>query len=398
MKRSVTLTILTVLLASVPAWAAPPFGSFGGQVGGGNAGANLMPIVGWALDDNGVNAVDILVDGVVAGRANYHRNRPEIAKKYPGYPDSLAAGFAYSLDTTHFLNGNHKVTAQIQSNTGEIKVLPGKVIQFLNVTHNLVPFGKLEFPTPQAELRGNCTKPVRRWNVIKGYALDSGVQDYDTGVGYVELLLDRALIANSRLDCLFDQSLGGFSDCYGLRRLDIQPIFPSLKDAPHSGFRFLIDIGALVSAGFYTEGQHVLTIRAGDHAGQVSYIGEVPVTFICDEHLGNEEGIGDIDSPVFGQQLSGFTYVAGWALDWDGIGLVQVLVDGYIVGPAETGLLYPPLDGLYLGYPQSAAPGWRLLLDTRQYSNGPHQIELLVTDVKGVSTYIGKRQFIVANP
>ena len=65
MKRSVTLTILTVLLASVPAWAAPPFGSFGGQVGGGNAGANLMPLTGWALDDNGVNAVDILVDGVV---------------------------------------------------------------------------------------------------------------------------------------------------------------------------------------------------------------------------------------------------------------------------------------------------------------------------------------------
>jgi len=398
MKRSVTLTIMTVLLASVPAWAAPPFGSFGGQVGGGNAGANLMPLTGWALDDNGVNAVDILVDGVVVGRANYHRNRPEIAKKYPGYPDSLAAGFAYSLDTTHFLNGSHRVTAQIQSKTGEITVLPGKVIQFLNVTHNLVPFGKLEFPAPQAELRGNCTNLTRRWNVIQGYALDSGVQDYDTGVGYVELLLDRSLLSNSRLDCIFDQSLGGFSDCYGLIRPDVQTIYPGLKDSPHSGFRFVIDIGGLIAGGFYTEGQHVLTIRAGDHAGQVSYIGEIPVTFICDEHLGNEEGIGNIDQPGFGQQLSGFTYVSGWALDWEGIGLVQVLIDGYVVGPAETGLVYPPLNGLYLGYPQRAAPGWRLLIDTRQYSNGPHQIELLITDVKGQSTYIGKRQFIIANP
>jgi N-acetylmuramoyl-L-alanine amidase len=398
MKRSVTLMMMTALLASVPAWAAPPFGSFGGQVGGGNSGAGVMALTGWALDDDGVNAVDILVDGVVVGRANYHRNRPEVAKRYPGYPDSIAAGYAYTLDTTHFLNGNHKISVRVQSKTGEVANLPGKVVQFLNVQHNLVPFGKIEFPTSQAELRGKCTSLVRRWNVISGYALDAGVQDYDTGVGYVELLIDRSLWYNSRLHCIFNAGLGGYSDCYGLRRLDIQPIFPGLKDAPHSGFRFLIDIGDLVSRGFYTEGQHVLTIRAGDHAGQVSLIGEVPVTFLCDENLGNEEGIGAIDNPGFGQQLSGFTYVSGWALDFEGIGLVQVLIDGIVVGPAETGLSYPFISSLYVGYPQSAAPGWRLLIDTRNYSNGPHQIELLVTDVKGVSTYIGKRQFIVNNP
>ena len=30
-------------------------------------------------------------------------------------PDSIAAGFACSLDTTHFLNGNHRVSARVQS-------------------------------------------------------------------------------------------------------------------------------------------------------------------------------------------------------------------------------------------------------------------------------------------
>jgi hypothetical protein len=417
MKRSITLTMMTVLLASAPAWAAPPFGSFGGQVGGGNAGAGLMPITGWALDDDGVNAVDIVVDGVVVGRANYHRNRPEVAKKYPGYPDSIAAGFAYSLDTTHFLNGNHRVSARVQSKSGEVVNLQGKILQFLNVQHNLVPFGKIEFPAPQAELHGNCdlTDGTRRLSVISGYALDSGVQDFDTGVGYVEMLLDRSLAPdlsgfndgvvntvntgwNSRLNCVFDATRGGFYNCYGLRRLDIQPIFPGLKDAPHSGFRFLIDIGQLVSDGLYSEGAHVLTIRSGDHAGQVSTISEIPVTFVCEQHTGNEDSIGNIDNPGFGQQLSGFTYVNGWAVDWEGIGLVQVLIDGIVVGPAETGLPYPNIGGIYLGYPQSAAPGWRILIDTRNYSNGAHQIELLVTDVKGVSTYIGKRQFIIANP
>jgi len=415
MKRNVTqvvplivgLMTMAAILAAAPVWAAPPFGSFGGKVGGGNSGANFLPLQGWALDDDGVAAVDILVDGAVVGRANYHRNRPAVAQRFPGYPDSLAAGWVYQLDTTHFLNGNHTVTPRILSKSGETTNLPSRVFEFLNVQHDLVPFGKIEFPAPQAELHGDCNRggDPRRWSVISGYALDAGVQDYDTGVGYVEVLIDRALFSNSRLDCVFDTARDGFADCYGLRRVDLEPIFPGLKDAPHSGFRFLLDLGVLLTpdpvTGFppqYSEGQHVLTIRAGDHAGQVSLIGEIPVTFICQQHIRNEDSIGNIDQPVFGQQLSGFTYVSGWALDWEGIGLVQVLIDGAIVGPAETGLAYPFISSLYLGFPQSAAPGWRLLIDTRNYSNGPHQIELLVTDVKAFSTYIGKRQFVINNP
>jgi N-acetylmuramoyl-L-alanine amidase len=408
MKRNVTLMVplrvglmtLAVALASAPLWAASPFGSFGGKVGGGNSGANFLPLQGWALDDDGVAAVDILVDGAVVGRASYHRNRPAVAQQFPGYPDSLAAGWVYQLDTTHFLNGNHTVTPRILSKSGETKKLPSRIFEFLNVQHNLVPFGKIEFPAPQAEMRGKCNlvTPDRRFSVVSGYALDAGVQDFDTGVGYVELLLDRALLFNSRLDCVFDAALDGFSNCYGLRRVDLEPIFPGLKDAPHSGFRFVVDVGDLIGRGFYTEGAHVLTIRAGDHAGQVSIISEIPVTFICDEHLGNEEGVGNIDQPVFGQQLSGFTYVSGWALDWEGLGAVQVLIDGAVVGFAETGLTYPSISSLYLGYPQSATPGWRLLIDTRNYSNGPHQIELQIIDILNQSTYVGKRQFVINNP
>src|SRR5436305_11831865 len=76
MKRNVILCAVAVaLLAAIPGWAAPPFGSFDDIVGGGNAGAGLLPLTGWTLDDNGVLAVDILVDGGVAGRAAYGRAR-----------------------------------------------------------------------------------------------------------------------------------------------------------------------------------------------------------------------------------------------------------------------------------------------------------------------------------
>jgi len=414
MKRSVTLILLAAVLASVPAWAAAPFGSFGGKVGGGNSGAGLISLVGWALDDDGVDSIDVLVDGAVVGRADYHRNRPLVTVLHPGYPDSTAAGWGFILDTTHFLNGNHTVTARVRSKTNEFVTLPSRVLAFGNVTHNLVPFGKIEFPAPQAELRGKCdTNPLRRYSVVSGYVMDAGVQEDDTGVGYVELLIDRALGPdmtgvvpntvntgwNSRENCIFSNPLGGFTNCYGLRRLDLEPQFPGLKDAPHSGYRFLIDIGELIRFGLYDEGQHVLSIRSGDHFGQVSIIREIPVTFVCDEHIANEESLGQIDPNLQPYTLvSGNAFVTGWALDWEGVLKVTALVDGISVGDTGLGLVRSDISSLYLGYPQSAAPGFALSFDSRKFSNGPHEIEVLVTDILGATTFIGKRPLIFANP
>src|SRR5688500_5415231 len=80
MQRKILWTAIgALLLAALPAAAAPPFGSFGGKVGGGNGAANLLFLHGWALDDDGVDSVDIFVDGVIAGRAVYGRSRPGVA-------------------------------------------------------------------------------------------------------------------------------------------------------------------------------------------------------------------------------------------------------------------------------------------------------------------------------
>ena len=272
MKRNVFVGIVVLALAAAPAFAAQPFGQFGGKVGGGNVGSGLMPLHGWALDDDGVFAVDILVDGIVVGRASYGRGRPGVTQKHPGFPDSALPGFAYQLDTTRYLNGRHRVEARVVSKkAGETQLLNARVFDFQNDTHNLKPFGRIEFPQHQAELRGNCNlaDPARRYSVITGYAMDLGVTEEDTGVAYAELMIDRALYANSRVDCRYSPEEGGLSDCYGLRRVDLEPIFPHVKDAPHSGFRFVLDVGVLINFFGYTPGTHVLTIRSGDHGEAV---------------------------------------------------------------------------------------------------------------------------------
>src|SRR5436305_154628 len=327
MKRNVIVSLIAVALLSalsaVPGWAAPPFGSFGGIVGGGNSGAGLLPLTGWALDDNGILAVDVLVDGLVAGRAAYGRARAGVTARFPGFPDSAAPGWGIQIDTTHYLNGLHTVSVRVKSRAGEVVFLPSQVINFTNVQANLAPFGVIEFPKNQAEMRGTCNqdpRAPRRYSVISGYALDAGTTDADTGVAYVELLIDRQIAIdpipdppyspdigleyNSDLSCVFSLAEGGQTNCYGLTRLDVERVYPSLKDSPHSGFRFVLDIGHLVTSPFpgyqplYSQGSHILTIRAGDHASQVRDIAEIPVTFTCDQNLTNEAPFGDIHLPL----------------------------------------------------------------------------------------------------
>ena len=169
-----------------------------------------------------------------------------MAARFPGFPDSALPGFAFQLDTTHYLNGVHTVAIRVHSRAGEVVTLEPRRFDFSNNEHTLEPFGAIDFPGSQAELRGTCdfVSVNRRFSVISGYALDAGTQEDDSGVAYVELLVDRAEFANSQLNCIFSAARGGLTDCYGLRRLDIERNFPGLKDSPHAGFRFVLDVGA----------------------------------------------------------------------------------------------------------------------------------------------------------
>jgi len=245
-KAFLTMVALSLLVSGATgAWAAAaPFGSFDGFARGGNAANGVVAVQGWALAETGVLEVDIVVDGVIVGNANYGRSRPTVTKLHPGLHDSAAPGFGYQLDTTHFLNGMHTVTARVMSTTGQVVYLNSLQFQFANTNADLLPFGKIEFPNQQAELSGNgdgqpdllgncdvdnqTRQPI--WSIVSGYALDVNAANNNPGVAYVELLIDGALTFNSQYDCHYEAQAGGLSDCYGLRRPDLEQVFPGLKD------------------------------------------------------------------------------------------------------------------------------------------------------------------------
>jgi len=374
-----------------------PFGLIG-PIDGGNAASGVVALAGWALDDDGVDSVDVLVDGVVVGRALYGASRPDVAIVFPGFPNGGNAGFVFELDTTRFLNGLHVVGGLIEAANGERGFLTPMVLEVMNASALLAPFGEIRRPLPNAELFGNCnvSDPARRLTVVRGFALDVGLTQHDTGVGYLELLVDGTIQANTRSGCSFDPATGGWTNCYGIRDFGLEQVFPGVFNAPHGGFRFVLDVGGLIAGLGYAEGAHEISIRAADVADQLSSLHTIPVTFRCDNDL-DEDAFGNIDLPVEGDFFGGVVMITGWALDPDGVTQVQVFVDGAFVGNATHGFSRPEVAADHPGLPQSASAGWSFALDTRGLADGHHQLQVVVVDPLGRSTVIGERPFLVEN-
>jgi hypothetical protein len=394
-----TLGLLTVGLA-VPAAAQAPFGSLGGIVGGGTNATGVAPLHGWCLDNNAIAAVDIYVDGNIVARAQYGKRRPDVERAFPGYPDSANAGFSFQLDTTRFLNGQHVVQPRCISSDGGATFVRSKVFEFSNNSHNLVPFGRIDFPNRNAQLFGRCDilDDQRRYSIVEGWVLDLGVEIGDAGVGYVELLIDGSIFANTRLNCDFVPEAGGLTNCYGLERPDLEQAYPGVLDAPNAGYRFAMDIGQLIDFGF-NRGQHTLTIRSGDIAGQVADVAEIPVVFLCDEDILNEGSFGRIGRPVDGSSFAGTINMVGWALDWEGVRTIEISIDGVKVGEAIQNGERAGVTARYPGYPDSLRPGFGFLLDTTDFANGQHQVQVHVIDnaVPSARTLIGERTFRINN-
>jgi hypothetical protein len=232
-----------------------PFGYIDIPGAAGLEGANgSFPVAGWAIDDDDVDHVDFLVDGrIVAGAvgrgepssATYGTTRPDVAAAFPDVPLALYSGFIANIDTSQFINGIHIVSVRATDSEGASREIGFRRVQVINNGQNLPPFGRIDFPLDKASLfcevfSGGCPSPCVPsgilGNVVAGWALDVG-SALDRGqVAYVELLLDGAILANSRSDCV---QLGqALTNCYGINRPDVARSYSGYVNADNAGFSF----------------------------------------------------------------------------------------------------------------------------------------------------------------
>jgi N-acetylmuramoyl-L-alanine amidase len=193
-------------------------------------------VYGWFLDESGVEAIEILVDGSVVGQASYGAARPDVERFYPQYKNG-SAGFHFALDTTQFTDGKHTITVREIGKNSTVTTLSDRNITIQNA------FGFLDNPQTGTTLRGNHN--------VYGWFLDK------SGVAKIEVLVDGAVV--------------GQAD-YGDARADIQRFYPEFNNGK-AGFHFTLDTTK------FPEGRHTITIRETGKNGIVTTLPANTVTF-----------------------------------------------------------------------------------------------------------------------
>jgi hypothetical protein len=221
---------------------------------------------------------------------------------------------------------------------------------------------------------------VNRSNLVPvtGWVLDTGARSDAGQTGYVQLLIDGVIIADTRQDCV--ELSGAFANCYGVNRPDVEKRFPGFVNSDNAGYVF--DFAALddgtghlaiyIPSGSATTaticlryvttivpGKHDVSIRAGDVAETVSAIGNpISVDFVTGcfstpSTAVDQPGFGNVETPADGQVLTGTAEVSGWAFDPDGFSCdgtnssshIDVDIDGHysdIVTKQPCGIPCPP--------------------------------------------------------
>lgn len=85
--------------------------------------SGMVDVAGWALDDHGINKVEVSLDGIVIGQAAYGFERSDVVPEFPGIPGAPNFGFSYWLDTTLFANGAHTLSVRATDTSGNKSII-----------------------------------------------------------------------------------------------------------------------------------------------------------------------------------------------------------------------------------------------------------------------------------
>ena len=193
---------------------------------------------------------------------------------------------------------------------------------------------------------------------------------------------------------------GGYANCYGIPRYDVERYYPNYPDAPRAGFMFTLDVGNLINLGV-REGNHIIKVRVADVAQTVVELPSpagIPVFFKCATSTFDSPSVGFIDVPQpIMDYVSGNVVVQGWAYDNDVVTAVEIIVDGNYVGQAQYGFPRPDVAAANPQLIGVLNSGFRFTLDTTKFSNARHRLTARVLDARGNRNEIGSVDFFVTN-
>lgn len=148
-----------------------------------------ITLSGWALSANGIQKVELSVDGAVKEQMTYGSSRADVLATYPNYQQSGNSGFNYSFNTRKYSNGKHQLSVVATSKDGDI----------------LTKQFNISITNQQTSIIGQAV--VTKNQMIQYFLNNNNVKDYNYINNFVTIVLAEASIEGIRGDLAFAQMM-----------------------------------------------------------------------------------------------------------------------------------------------------------------------------------------------
>ncbi|MDR6878738.1 hypothetical protein [Bacillus sp. 3255] len=192
-----------------------------------------VEVIGWAIDKDGINKLNVYLDEQLVGNAIHGISRPDVRKAYPDIKDSDKSGFSFTIN--EIADGNHAVRIEIISNSGAKVDLKKDLIVSSQIISNL------EYPSKYQ----NILPAVSNYD-IQGWVISADVKN-------VVVFVDNVFQGNAE---------------WGLERLDVNKEYKQLRNSLNSGFLYHLDVSKL------NRGTHQVAVYTIDSAFQLKLVGK----------------------------------------------------------------------------------------------------------------------------
>ncbi len=410
--------------------------------------AGVFPVVGWALDANGIRQrlsptgcdpatnsachvladIEVTLDGMSLGQAVYPLPRPDIANAHPDIASAFNSGFQLALDSSQFTNGKHTLSVRVWNTEGMSTVIGSRDVWFDNSYPTLAPFGAINWPMNDAHFYStacytsnppsgvNEYQPGDHVDWVSGWVIDQNDQPNLEGIVSVQLLANGVQIKDTATDCApFNLSTTVIvtSNCYGIERPDILYQYPMFgMDAKDSGYFFAVDTNYWLASGQLHLGLNILTVQARtkDPLRPAVTVDQIPVIVDCPDDLVYFQktfpAFGDLEQPAALEPMQGTETLQGWVIEYPwGVAQLNFYVDGVLDGSLTApnpnlNMARPDLLVAYpwLPYPKPCYAGFEYSLDTTKYVDGVHQLVIEAVDMGHGHNYWIQRPLVFDNP
>ena len=207
-----------------------------------------VSVSGWAVSEFGVTDIVVELDGVSIGSAQTGLPRPDVGNRFPRIASARNAGFRFTQELGCEMSGEHLLNLRMHEGNGETRdiLLPVQAEAGIAeaVLRDDTPASAIKSDLDLPILSGDHARdPVRTALTITGWAIAP------EGVDFVEVKVDEAPFGRAY---------------YGMRREDVEAVFPTYDTALLSGFTLVIPARSL------SEGEHGVQVIVHSKNGETA--------------------------------------------------------------------------------------------------------------------------------